>query len=67
MNIKLSREQELRLIQLGLDHLLNAEYPISIVTKVRPNKATKKKWSDSQRAKFQKTMKKIWAEKKASK
>jgi hypothetical protein len=60
MNIKLTRKQELRLIQLGLDSLLGSESN-HVERKPRESKKTKeRKWTNTQRKKFSATMRRKW-------
>lgn len=54
----MTREQELKLIEIGLETLLSGHS--------KPKKLTGgKKWSDAQREKFRKTMARVWKEKRA--
>lgn len=69
--LKLTRTQELRLIQLGIETLLNKIYTNTPpkTRNYRPHNKGKKgvhKWSDTQRKKFSATMKKKWADKRAA-
>jgi hypothetical protein len=71
MKPKLTRTQELALIDLGLQHVLDT---LTVHKKTRRtpwNKGirkahgnTKHRWSDAQREKFKATMKQKWAERK---
>jgi hypothetical protein len=66
----LSREQELFLIELGLKQLLSGRLRKVVRKKAQPQAETnngevKKGWTDQQRKKFRRTMKKIWAQKRA--
>lgn len=64
--MNLTKEQEKKLIEYALSHLLNGITPTA---RVPWNKGlhgtTKTKWSASQHRKFSKTMKAKWAERKA--
>jgi len=64
--MKLTRKQELALIDIGLKTLLNGlvsnEYPKRSVSKP---KRRKRQWTEAQRKKFSATMRKKWAEKAA--
>lgn len=66
MNIKLSRKQELHLIQIGIDHLLNNGQPSIKATRIPWNKGrkTKVRWTPERKAKFSATMRKKWLEQK---
>jgi len=65
--MKLTRQQELVLINIGLSHVLNGlvKPTTKKVSKKKP-KSTKRKWSETQRKKFAKTMAKVWKDKKAA-
>jgi hypothetical protein len=58
--MKLTRKQELALIEFGMGQLLNQLIPIKIKKDKAPSKRT---WSDARRKKFAKTMAKVWAKK----
>jgi hypothetical protein len=60
MNVKLSRKQELKLIELGMQKLLEQSLAPARVEKV---KRVTKRWSPKQHRKFKATMKKVWASK----
>ena len=59
MNVKLSRQQELYLIGLGLQKLLE----INSVRPVEKKKPEVRKWTDTQHRKFKASMKKVWKKK----
>ncbi len=75
--MKLTREQEERLIALGLEKLLNGEpgprkRMVKAKSRARADVRTAatpaaRKWSPAQRAKFRKTMRAIWGRKTAKK
>lgn len=69
MKLKLSRKQELSLIDLGLAALLDKALSngASISLKEKHPAPKKQKWSEEQRRKFKATMKRVWKEKKAAK
>lgn len=56
--MKLTRKQELYLIDLGLSTLIDRSIP---VTKAKPIVEKKSSWSAERRKKFSETMKKKWA------
>lgn len=70
MSVKLTRRQELALIDLGLSQLLESlNIPKPVKKKSTPKPEKKKagrKWSPEQRAKFQASMKKVWKKRRAT-
>jgi len=54
MGVKLTREMELQLIEIGLRHLLAKDRRVAIAMKPKP--VVKRPWSKAQRAKFMATM-----------
>jgi len=72
MSVKLTRRQELALIDLGLSRLLDEVLNIPKPTKKakttpKPEKKKSRKWTKAQREKFQATMRKVWKKKQATK
>jgi len=69
MKLKLSRKQELSLIDLGLAALLDKALSngngVSLLKEKHPA-PKKNKWSEAQRRKFKATMKKVWKQKRAA-
>lgn len=65
--MKLTRKQELLLIDLGLRWVLE-NLPTSVVAKdgeiLKKKVSHKRKWSPEQHKKFSRTMKKVWIERK---
>lgn len=64
--MKLTRKQELALINFGMAQLLN-NLTGETDTKPAPKRAKKRKWSKAQRMKFAKSMAAVWKRKKAEK
>lgn len=66
--MKFTRAQELALIELGFQTLLANLTEGKVVKKETPKRTVKKgrKWSDSQRKKYSKSMKAYWMKKKAA-
>lgn len=64
--MKLTRQQEELLIQIGLTSVLERLTKKLVVVKSKPPKKAKNKWSPQQREKFLATMKAKWAAKKKS-
>jgi len=60
MSIKLTREQELKLINLGLEYLLSFQSAEAHSNNIE-EKPKKRQWTDEQRRKFRKTMKAKYA------
>jgi hypothetical protein len=68
--MKLTREQELKLIELGFKQLLAGLHTANGHPKIVPwnkGKKTGRKWTAKQRAKFVKTMKSKWTARKEEK
>lgn len=67
--LKLTRKQELQLIDLGLEKLLEKLFP-TVKSQPKPVKVKKepekRKWTKAQRHAFSLTMKKKWAEKRST-
>lgn len=61
---KLTRQEELFLIDLGLRELIRRSIEKPTVKKTVVPVPKVKKWTDAQRKKFSQTMKKKWAERK---
>lgn len=62
--MKFTKLQERFLINLGLETLIERNIPTTTKhKKVVEKEKTKRGWSDAQRAKFSKSMKKRWAKK----
>lgn len=58
--MKLTRKQELALIELGFQKILES------LTTTKTAKTKGRKWSTAQREKFQKSMKKKWTSRKST-
>jgi hypothetical protein len=64
--MKLTRQQELALIQIGLNSVLNGLISKPKNPRSKSRKTKKRQWSDAQRKKFAKTMAQVWKDKKAN-
>jgi hypothetical protein len=64
--LKLTRKQELQLIDLGLEKLLERTLSTSKSVKMKNNEPKKRKWTNAQRRAFSLTMKKKWAERRSN-
>lgn len=65
--LKLSRKQELQLIDLGIEKVLEKMFPPKSTNKPKIEKKSGKKWSAERRKKFSQAMKKKWKKLKAEK